>query len=266
MPAKLEGPGRVDLYLPLRGAELVLCALGAVDGSRAAGGSLLPRVDARSAGWREGALRGDLLPYRLQRGAPALRVRVVLGPLTGEEAAEQVGQVEGALELPEGCLLLATPAILTGGWDEESQRRLTLPAGRYRVLLHPQLPGPDGAECLRAAEAAAGEAPEPLGAYWRRTRPGEEAPDFLALRLGQAPHEDPEREEEWEAFQETDRFGALLDDADGLGLDLVDLVVRLEPDPAAPATTLPDDGWLRGTQAPLKPEKCPRGLRSAALG
>lgn len=236
-----------------------------LDGSLREGRPLLEGLGPDAA-WRAAATRGAFLPYRFEPARRGLVVRVVLGPLVPAEADEWVGRAAGALELPEGELLLSTDRdVLRGAHDEEALARVQLAPGRYAVELLLQLPGPGGEGCLRAAEAAAGEPAEPMGAYLRRTRPGEEPPDWLLLELGLAPHRDPGHEEEWEAWIETDRFARVQDAADALGLGLVDVVLRLEPDPSAPATVLGADGWVFAGSELRKPERCPRGLPGRAF-
>lgn len=263
--SRLVRPGRCDLFLPLGGEALVIADGAELDGSRREGRPLLEGLGPEPA-WRAAAGRGAFLPYRLEAARSGLVVRVVLGPLAPQEADEWVGRATGALELPSGELLLSTRSdVLRGAHDEEALARVEVEPGRHAVELFLQLPGPGGERCLRAAEAAAGEPLEPFGDYLRRTRPGEEPPDWLLLELGLAPHRDPGHEEEWEAWTETDRFARVQEASEALGLGLVDVVLRLEPSPTAPATPLPPDGWVSAGTEVRKPERCPRGLPGRAF-
>ena len=258
--ATLHHDGRVDLYVPNEADVLVVTSAERLDGRRpplAEAGAELTEL-ARSGA---GALLG------LEDDEPVV-VRVVLGAPTPQEDEEWVGRLELPLDLPDGRLALASGrGFLRGDYDEELVRFVEVPSGRYRVSIEAQLVGINGEACLeRAGDLGADEPGEPLGAYFRRTRPGAEVPEWLQVHCAQFPHLDPGHEEEWEDFAESDRFAALEEEAERTGLGFVDLLLRLEPVAELPElhATFEEDGVLREAEV-RKPARCPLGLRATGL-
>jgi len=91
-----------------------------------------------------------------------------------------------------------------------------------------------------------------LGAYFRRTRPGEPFPLWLRNECTSDPDLDPGHEEEWHEEEE---------DYDTPQPDYVGFLLRLTPlDGEAPE--LPDmvDGWFSHAPRPRKPAVCPIGV------
>lgn len=250
-----------DRYLPLNSDALVLADGSELDGSRTEG---RPLLDERTPGpaWLAATARGAFAAARLPRAGHAAVIRVVT---PGDDAPTEapVATASAPLTLPTGRLLLCgSQDVLRGELDDESIREVTVPAGSYRATLELQVAAASTLPLLRAAADAAGSEPERLGAYFRRTRPGDEPPDWLAYFLAERPHHDPGHEDAWEEFQETDRFGELVDAAEGAGLPFVDLVLRLEPDaPCDPPTS----GWLDLAASASLPPVCPLGLRTSAI-
>jgi hypothetical protein len=94
---------------------------------------------------------------------------------------------------------------------------------------------------------------EPMGAYFRRTRPGEPFPQWLKRRCVEDPSEDPGHEREW---RESDLDA---DEDRESGLQYIDMLLRLSPLPTNPPVP-PKKFWFPPWVAPRKPSRCPLGL------
>jgi hypothetical protein len=220
-------------------------------------------------GGREGVLRalaeGVFLPLELLQD-DSFNARVVLGELNGPEAEEWVVRAAGKLAIPDGRLGVG------GGWavierlveDPEDGywkdfvRFVDVPAGDYLVEAFGYLPGTALYPFRQMAQDG-----EPLGSWFRRTRPGQEFPAWLqSWTIDEAETMDPGHEAEWEALAKKlgkEGWKRLWDER---GNGFVEYVFRLEPwsGQLSGEPKLCEAGETLAWEV-RKPERCPLGVR-----
>ena len=199
---------------------------------------------------------GLVIPVELVQD-DSLLVRVVLGDLTEAEEAEWVGRIVWKLRVPCGSL------AVEGGLDpriedeDDFVRFVDVPPGDYRVEVLTYLHGVNGTYCVADLLTD-----EPLGAWFRRTRPGVTMPTWLKMELLEEPEADPGHEREWEEFAEyVDRLSPKQYDRLFEEERLVDFVVRLTPlegEMGEPECS--EHGWFAIDAGARKPERCPLGI------
>lgn len=198
---------------------------------------------------------GLLIPIELVQDDSIL-VRVVLGDLTPAEEEEWVGRVEWMLKIPCGSLAVEGGLDPSTQDDDDYVRFVEVPPGDYRVEVLTYLHGINGDYCIDEVND------EPLGAWFRRTRPDEEMPIWLKMTLADEPDEDPGFEDTWDEYE--DYLGNLpREEYDRLHEEnvLVDFVVRLTPlegDMGEPE--LGEEGWFAIDTGARKPERFPLGI------
>lgn len=199
--------------------------------------------------WAKATAEGALIPLYVESEDSAL-VRVVVDEAL--EAAEQqqwVGVVRSALRLPDGQLALCggiAYVLDEGAWAEEFARIVTLPSGNYRATLYCYASAPNGRRCVEQADPD-----EPLGSWFRRTRPGETLPAWLHNLCVHDPSLDPAQEKQWRRAEER------------AGNAVVDLLLHMERvDTPWPAAIVGEDGFLEAGEC-RKPEPFPLGVPSA---
>ncbi|MFO0841060.1 MAG: hypothetical protein U0797_01505 [Gemmataceae bacterium] len=129
------------------------------------------------------------------------------------------------------------------GYPEFESRLPDVPAGEYLAQVYTLLPGGNGERSVAKAS------PERLAAYFRRTRPGEPFPAWLAHLCAQTPKLDPGHEKEWRGKQVAE------DPA-----EYVSFLVRLVPLGVPPLRLRLKDGAPPVPLSPRLPEVCPLGL------
>jgi hypothetical protein len=187
---------------------------------------------------------GLVIPIELVQDN-SLVVRVLVNEdLTPEEDEEWVGKIVSKLQVPCGKL------VVEGGFDPDTEdddeftASMQIPPGDYRVEVYALFYGINGDYCCGAEEIG-----EPLGTWFRRTRPGVEVPDVLKAIFGDEPELDPGHEDEWE---ETDGE---------MESDQVDFIIRLTPlVEELPALVLREECWFEINVGARKPERCPIGV------
>ena len=192
---------------------------------------------------------GIIIPVKLvQDSSP--HIRLITGELTEQEEAEWVSKIVWKLRVPCGSL------VLEGGFDprgpkDRFMKTVEISAGDYQIELFTFYWGISGFDTLR------GDMSEPVGAWFRRTRPGQPFPDTMKFYFGEWGEEDPGHEEEWEEFYGSEEYNELEEP------DWVDFLVRLTP--LDPETTLElqcnEHGWFPVGLNPRKPALCPIGLK-----
>lgn len=205
-------------------------------------------VEPGGADWRSAVKAGRFLPFQLVQDDPFLIRVVVNEPLTRPEREEWVGRFAYELQVPDGRLAVVGggPEYLWGEDMEEYTRVLDIPAGTYRAEVYTYLHGVNGRYCLAAADAD-----EPLGAYFRRTRPGTPFPLWLRNDCASNPALDPGHADEWRGVQP---------DYDAEQPDYVGFLLRLSPPAESPALPDLEDGWFAIVHEARKPAACPLGL------
>lgn len=201
--------------------------------------------------------QGLIIPIELVQD-DALLVRVVLGNLTEAEEEEWVGRIVWKLHIPCGSL------AVEGGFDprttdeDDFVQFVDVPAGDYRVEVLTYFHGVNGEYCIEDLLKS-----EPLGAWFRRTRPDTSMPMWIKLYLSEEPELDPGYEEEWEEFAEyidglsEKKYDKLFDEN-----QLIDFVVRLTPlEDSSLDLVIGDEGWFAVDTCARKPERCPLGIK-----
>jgi hypothetical protein len=159
-------------------------------------------------------------------------LRLARGALSSEERDGWLARVVGRLRLDEGLLGIC------------SEVPIEVPPGEYLVEVGFHLPYALLCDFFVEARTIFDE---PVGAWFRRTRPAEPMPPWLAEWLIATPADDPEHETEWKRKRKPrprERW--------------IDLVVRL----ADPSESLPLTPVERGMpqMEVRKPPACPLGL------
>jgi hypothetical protein len=226
---------------------------------------------AESPQWQQLIQDGVFLPISLvSDNCPIFRV-IVNDSLTDQEKAECIDHVAWKLLIPDGRLaLIGGCEYLWGEDSEEYMNVLKVPPGEYRADIYTcftGINGPDlywgnyefevGEEGATHAKSSGGPLQsEPVGAWFRRTRPDEEFPQWLVEHCYEDPRCDPGHEQFWYDYD-----GDLYEDD---GPEFLDFIVQLTP--LDQATALPDtlpvleEGWIP-TEIDLQlPDQCPRGL------
>jgi hypothetical protein len=222
--------------------------------------------------WQELVQDGVFLPVSLvQDNGPIFRV-IVNDSLTEQEEAECVDHFAWKLLIPDGRLaLIGGCEYLWGEDSEEFMKVLEVPPGEYRADVYTcftGINGPDlywgnyevdaGQEGATNAKSSGGPLrSEPVGAWFRRTRPQEEFPQWLVEHAHEDPRSDPGHEQFWYDYD-----GPLYEDD---GPEYIDFIIQLTPMDKAPSLpdTLPvlEDGWIPEEINLQLPDKCPRGLQ-----
>jgi hypothetical protein len=196
--------------------------------------------------WRTAVGECRLLPLAVESEDPAI-VRIVVGaPLEPQEQAEWIGRVDGGLRVPDGRLALcggAAYVLDAGDWTAEYVRTLPVPPGDYHATLYCFVSAPNAHACLEAAGAG-----EPLGAWFRRSRPGEAMPAWLHNRCASDPSEDPGHEREWARAGEQP------------GAEVVDFLLHLTPANGPPTPVAVSENGFAEPSSCRKPEPFPRGI------
>ncbi len=205
-------------------------------------------VDSEDEEWGQAIKDGVFLTFELVQDDPFI-IRVVLDePLSEQEQAEWVGCTRHRLRIPDGCLVVigGGPEYLWGEDMEEFTRFLDVPPGDYQADLYTFYHSINGSYCLNAAGS-----PEPIGAYFRRTRPGEPFPRWLRNECVDDPGSDPGHDEEWEDVEA---------DYDTEQPTYVGFLLRLTPLTDEPELPAMEDGWFDIGSGARRPSICPIGV------
>ena len=205
-------------------------------------------IEAEDKAWKTAIREGVFLPFELVQDDSFIIRVVVDEPLSEQERDEWVGMTTHKLRIPDGDL-----AVIGGGleflWGEDMEefaRFQKVPPGDYLAEVYTYLQGVNGEYCLDLAKPR-----EPLGAYFRRTRPGEPFPLWLKNECASDPDIDPDHKKEWENAEA---------DYDTEQPPYVSFLLRLSPLLEAPPLPKFEEGWITVGQNPRRPEKCPLGL------
>lgn len=203
-------------------------------------------ISPGESAWTAGVEAGELLPLAVESEDPA-NVRVVVAePLTAEEQEEWVGVVRGGLRIPDGRLVLGGGiefVLETGPLADERTRTVEVPPGDYRASLYCYASAPNGRQCVDRSGSD-----EPLGAWFRRTRPGAPMPTWLHNLCVNDPDLDPGHELQWKRAKEKK------------GDEVVDLLLHLEPHPIDRVLAPGADGFLVAAEC-RQPQPFPLGLQ-----
>ena len=181
----MNWPVRRDVHVPNESDGFVFAS------ASLRGSGLVPGDEP----WLQRVAACELLPL-LVESEDAANVRVVVaGELTPDEQAGWVGRVSGGLHLADGRLALCGGAawlIDADAWTDEFARVIDVPPGDYQATLYCYASAPNGRLCLEAAGSD-----ERLGAWFRRTRPGQAMPAWLHNRCVDDLDEDPGHRAAW---------------------------------------------------------------------
>lgn len=184
---------------------------------------------------------------------------VVVGSLTDAEQAEWVGRMSGRLDIRCGQLVLPGCVVC-------------LPRGKYLVDVYCYFPGQTAFRCADRWPNVLSEGNwtshrserrEPLGSYFRRTRPGEEFPAWLKLVCREDSNEDPEQRETPPQLPQvlaSRPAGGRQDSPEAL----VDLIIRFEPVDEFPCAP-PRVRTAIWPWSSRQPDLCPLGITTSAF-
>lgn len=226
-----------------------------------------------TAGWQQLIQDGVFLPISLiQDNCPLFRV-IINDSLTEQEKAECVDHFAWKLLIADGRLaLIGGCEYLWGEASEEFIKVLEVPPGEYRVDVYTCFTGINGPDIYwgnyevdagqkGATNAKSSGGPlqsEPIAAWFRRTRPQEEFPQWLVEHAYEDPRCDPGHEQYWYDYD-----GPLYEDD---GPDYIDFIVQLRPlDQSLPlpdALPVLEDGWIPEEINLQLPDTCARGLQA----
>jgi hypothetical protein len=205
-----------------------------------------------SADLRAGVADSVVFPLAMARPEPFV-VRIVEGELSDPESGEWVGHISGSLFCPRGIM------NLEGGFgshpDPNSLRQIQVPSGRLRLDLYTYLGGSaNGEACYQQVSGGLR-----LGRWFRETRPGEEFPDWLALRCMQQPVLDPGFEADWRELAASRTLARTRSRLQGR--PAVAFVLQIRPGGGVIAPPPVDArGTIAANSGARLPDFCPRGL------
>lgn len=205
-------------------------------------------VDSEDQEWLQAIKDGVFLPFTLVQDDP-FTIRVVVDePLSPREQDEWVGHSRHKLRVPDGRLVVigGGPEYLWGEDMEEFTRFLDVPPGDYLAELYTYYQGINGSYCLNRAGPS-----EPIGGYFRRTRPGEAFPLWLHNECADDPEADPGHEEEWQGKES---------DYETEQPPYVGFLLRLSSPGEAPELPPMEDGWFEIGVGARRPARCPMGV------
>jgi len=202
-------------------------------------------------GWTKAVADCELLPLSVE-SEDAANVRVVVDePLDAAEQDEWVGVVRSALRVPDGRLALCGGSVYVLEKErraEEFVRTVDIPAGDYRATLCCYASAPNGRACVERSGSD-----EPLGAWFRRTRPGQAMPPWLHNFCVNDPSADPGHVKQWK------RAGLKSGGA------VVDFLLHLEKtDKVLRSATLNEEGVMEAAEC-RKPDAFPMGIATVNL-
>lgn len=189
-----------------------------------------------------------------------INVRVVIGSLTEQEAAEWVGHVRSNLDLRCGELGISSALVMfENDPDETAFRLVKVPASEYQIDVYAYFPSFTGiAETLTASLMDCEFVP--IAQWFRKTRPGEDFPPWLTYQCLESYDTDPEHEEFWEKWSEDMDEKAWEDLREKAG-KYVEFLVQLSPlMEDIPAPEVYASGACLWNARRI--ERCPSGLYS----
>ncbi|MCI0413180.1 hypothetical protein L0222_10330 [bacterium] len=211
------------------------------------------------AKYRQLVQEGVFLPIRMTTKQGGTRLRVLLNEeLSPEEQEEWIDHFAWKLLIPDGEF-----ALIGGGYEYLNGKRdsyagfLEIPQDEYRVDVYIcfwGVNGPSLYEEWRKPKLM----PLPVGAWFRKTRPGELLPPQLKMHCYEDPESDPGYQEDY------DENVFDYDEVDEQCESQVDFIVQLTPLSVAEAlpATMPelDEAFIPTEITPRTLQKCPRGL------
>lgn len=219
-------------------------------------------MEPGSEEWVEAVRAGLFLPIELtgDRGGTCVRI-LVEEPLSAEEEQEWIDHFAGTLVVDDGQLVVCGSTDFLDEQlfaDTDMTQTLQVRPGVYRVDVYSCFVGINGPGYALGQWVAHGGAP--LGAWFRRTRPGVSFPLWLRMHCYDEPGADPGCEQDW---VHADRRQLDLDDAEHIFW--VDFIIRLTRQGPTAIPSLNEDGFVPTTVEPRLLSRCPLGLE-ARLG
>ena len=215
--------------------------------------------DSDGTEWETAVKKGELIPIELIQDDEFVVRVVVGGELTTAEQDEWTGRLDWKIKVPDGKLVVCGGSEFVSEACEASERAehwsdysrtLVIPRGEYRVAFYMNFNGINGHACLQSARG--GDEPEPLGEWFRKTRPGEAFPAWLHNDCVSDPAEDPGHEAEWKKAARIEEKQTRL----------VDFLLHLTPLEEDASLTMPalEQGWFSTPSQLREPQRCPAGL------
>jgi hypothetical protein len=227
-------------------------ATGWIVTSQSLAGCDLSNAYSGTPAWSLAVQDGIFVPIELVQDDPILVRIVVDQELTPQEAEEWVGHFTSRLRVPDGVLTISGGTeYLEGDEMEDYTQHIAISPGKYQVDVYTYLPWLNGEYCYKSASS------EPLGTYFRRTRPNDTFPTWLQSECFEDPSIDPGHEEQWPEDNDTE------DDADDEPAYVMFLVHlhSVENWEEIPSVPLDENGWVTIDAGARQPARCPLGLR-----
>jgi hypothetical protein len=224
--------------------------------------------------WQQLVREGVFLPVSLVTdNCPIFRV-ILNDTLTEQEKEECVDHFAAKLLILDGRLALIGGCEYIWGEDaEEFMKVLDVPPAEYRVDVYTCFTGINGPDLYWGNyEVDAGQPgatndkgtggplqSEPVGSWFRRTRPQEDFPQWLVEHCYEDPRSDPGHEQFWYDYEDVYE-----DDDNEPGF--VDFIVQLRKIDSVPPPPdilpLLEEDWIPCEINLQLPVKCPRGLQA----
>ncbi len=249
-----DATGRIDLYVYNEATAWTLSS------ERLVTEDPIPEDESFDAALRA----GRLVAQGIYQDDP-FNARIVLGDLNGQESSEWIGRASWWLQVPDGVLVLAAGGEFAWGMAEDLEgeefiHRVAVPPGNYQVDVYTTLTGINGLSALERAGPG-----EPLGAWWRRTRPGQEIPGWMQFLLYEGLAADPGHEADWRNWSDS-RYRRLMESVEKTRL--LDWIIQLRPlagQPPAPESVPELDEGCFYEPALRIPATCPAGIVAAVV-
>lgn len=217
-------------------------------------------IDSDTPAWQAAFRAGQLIPMELFQDDP-FNLRLVLDEaLSPPEDEEWVGRIDWKLCLPDGRLLVCGGSeYIMQKFDEPDEylqqyaQIVEVPPGDYRASLLIYFNSVNGRECVSIAKG--GDDVDPLGKWFRATRPGEKFPDWLHNACVIDPAEDPGFKKEWKRAESVAE-----------STELIDFILHLTPlvgEVVMP--DLPENGWFSEPPICRVPVRIPLGIAAEAV-
>ena len=160
-------------------------------------------------------------------------------------------------------MISAGGGFVEGEEEEDFDRHIQIPTGDYQVNLYTMITGPSGELVFTRMQEKHGQ--EPLGAWFRRTRPRETFPSWLADWCYENPAMDPGHENQWQEEDSEEDCYDFEDEESEHEPTWVDYLIQLLPlKTDLPFPPLEVDREFYG-QEYQKPKNCPRGIKPVEL-
>lgn len=228
--------------------------------AKAKASELLGLTNADEAQLLPALEQGLFIPLALYEDG-SLNIRVAERELTEQESNEWLNCTQWKLHIPSGTLSISGGLSLfqqhldtdSAEYHEDFVCTVFVEPGWYLIKAYGYLPS-------KSVFPYEETEPEAIGNWFRRTRPGQEFPEWLQLWCLDNPELDPGHNEEWDAHYKkigAQGFKKLVDTLQERYLEYLFHLTPIQADTKLPPPVL--NGSVLWWDA-RKPERCPIGL------